>query len=167
MVALRAHAEDGAGRIDGRVAAADDGDARTEGNLVVTGDGFEERQRGVDVFELCAGQVEPGFFPCSDGEEDGVECAGEVVEGKIEADAGIEDHPDAHGFDEVEFAAEDGLGQAVLGNGEAQHAAGLAALFKDGDIVAEHGEIEGRGEAGGAGTGYGDLAAGGSGACGL
>ena len=87
--------------------------------------------------------------------------AGEIVERKIEADAGVEDELDAHAFDEVEFAAQNGLGQPVLGNGEAQHAAGFAALFEDGDVVAEHGEIEGRGEAGGTGAGHGNLAAGG------
>ena len=87
--------------------------------------------------------------------------AGQIVERKIEADARVEDKLDADALDEIEFAAQDGLGQPVLGNGEAQHAAGFAALFKDGDVVAEHGEIEGRGEAGGAGAGHGNLAAGG------
>ncbi len=134
-------------------------------NLVVARYGLKERQRGIDILQLGAGQVEPGLLPGSDGEEDGVEAAGELVERKVEADAGVEDHFHADGLNEIEFAAENGLGQPVLGNGEAQHAAGFAALFKDGDVVAEHGEIEGGGEAGGACAGDGDFAAGGRQAC--
>ena len=122
---------------------------------------FKKDERRKNVLQLRAGQIEPGFLPGSDGDEDGVEVGGEIVERKIEADAGVEDEFDAHAFDEIEFAAQNSLGQPVLGNGEAQHAAGFAALFKDGDVMAEHGEIEGRGEAGGTGAGDGNLAAGG------
>ena len=85
--------------------------------------------------------------------------AGQFVERNIEADPGIEDHLHAHALDQIEFAAEHRLGQPVLGNGEAQHAARLAALFKDGHLVAQHGQIEGGGQAGGTCTGHGHLAA--------
>ena len=128
-------------------------------DFFAAGDGLKKDERRKNVLELGSGQIEPGFLPGSDGDEDGVEVGGEIVERQIEADAGIEDEFDAHAFDEIEFAAQNGLGQPVLGNGEAQHAAGFAALFKDGDFVAEHGEIEGRGEAGGTGAGHGNLAA--------
>ncbi len=111
------------------------------------------------VFQLRSRQIEPGLLPGSDGDEDGFEAGGQIVERKIEADARVEDKLDAHALDEIEFAAQDGLGQPVLGNGEAQHAAGFAALFKKGDVVAEHGEIESRGEAGGTGAGHGHLVA--------
>ena len=158
---LRAHAQDGARGIDGRIAAADDRHAGADRHLLAARHRLKERQRRMDVLQLGARQIKPGLLPCSDGDEDGVEARGQIVERQIEADARVEDQLHAHAFDEIEFAAQNGFGQPVLGNGEAQHAAGFAALFKDGDLVAEHGQVEGGGEAGGAGTGDGDLAAGG------
>ena len=92
-----AHAQDGARRVDGRVAAADDRDPGAQVDFVVPSHRLKEWKRGVDVFQFSAGQVEPGLFPGADGEEDGVEGAGQFVERKVEADARVEDKFHAHG----------------------------------------------------------------------
>ena len=70
---LAAHAQHGARGIDGRIAAADDGDAGTDRDFFAARHGLKKDQRGIDVFQLGAGQIEPGFLPGSDGDEDGVE----------------------------------------------------------------------------------------------
>jgi len=111
------------------------------------------------VFQLRSGKIEPGFLPGPDGEKDGVELAGQIVQGKVETHPGVENHVHADALDQIQFPAEDGLGQPVLRNGEAQHAAGLAALFEDGDVVAQHGQIEGSRETCRTGAGHGHLAA--------
>ena len=84
--------------------------------------------------------------------------AGQLVQRKIEADPGVEDHLHADALDQVQFAPQHRLGQPVLGNGEAQHAARLAALLEDGHVVAEHGQVEGRRQARGPRAGHGHLA---------
>ena len=65
-----------------------------------------------------------------------------------------------HRFNEIEFAAQHGLGQTILRNGETKHAARFIALFEDGDVVPEHGEIERGGKACGPCTGDCNFAAG-------
>ena len=90
-----------------------------------------------------------------------VELVVEFVERNVEADAGVENELHAEALDQFDFAAQDGLRQTVFGNGKTQHAAGFGLTVEDGDVVAEHGEIERGGESGGTCARDGDLAAGG------
>ncbi len=157
---LRAHAQNRPRGVNGRVASTDDGHSGTQIHLFLAGDRLKKQQRRMNVLELGAWQIKPGFLPRSDGDEDGIEARGQIVQRQIEADAFVEHELHAHAFDEVEFAAQNRLGQPVLGNGEAQHAAGLAALLEDRHFMAEHREIERSGEPSGAGAGDSHLAAG-------
>ncbi len=61
----------------------------------------------------------------------------------------VEAELDAHAADQVDLAAQDVLRQAVIGQRVAEHAAGVGPCVEDGDLVARHRQIEGRGQAGG------------------
>src|SRR6185503_21316417 len=80
----------------------------------------------------------------------------EIIEGQVESYACVEYELHAERFDEFEFPAQDGFGEAVFRNGKAKHAAGFGSLFKDGDIMTEHREIEGCCESSGASACNGD-----------
>ena len=154
-----AHALHGPGRIDGRVAAPDDRHPRTLLHLLLLGPRFQERQGGIDALQLRAGQIEPRFLPRSNGQEDRIVAACQLVQGKIEPHPDVELHLHADSLDQVQLAPQDRFRQAVLRNSETQHSARFAPLFKDGDVVAQHGQIEGRGQPRGTGPGYGNLVA--------
>ena len=77
------------------------------------------------------------------------------------ADGGVEDELDAHALDQLDFAVEHGLGQAVFGQGVAQHAARLGIGLVNGDFVAQQRQVERGGQAGGAGAHHGHFAIGG------
>ena len=109
----------------------------------------------MNILQLRPGKIEPGFLPGSDGKKDRIEAAGQFVQGKVESDPAVEVHLHADALDQIQLAPQDRFGQPVLGNGEAQHPARLAALFKDRDFVAQHGQVEGGRQAGGAGAGHG------------
>ena len=64
---------------------------------------------------------------------------------------------DAERGDAVDVLLQGGLGQAVLGDAEAQHAARLRLALEDGDGVAEEREVAGGGETAGARADHGDL----------
>ena len=113
----------------------------------------------MNILQLRAGQIEPGFFPGSDGEKDRVEPAGQFIQRNVESDAGVENKLHADAFNQVQLTAQDRFRQPVFGNGEAQHPASLAALLEDGDIVAQHGQVERAGQAGGTGAGHSHLVA--------
>ena len=114
----------------------------------------------MNIFQLRARQIEPGFLPCSDGEEDRVELAGKFIQRNIEPNAGVEDHLHTDAFNEIQLPAQHGFGQPVLGNGEAQHSSGLATLLENRYIVAEHGQVKRGRQASWARAGHGHLAAG-------
>ena len=66
---------------------------------------------------------------------------------------------DAERLDEVDLLVERRLGQAVLGDAVAHHAAGVVLLLEDRDVVAGDREVVGGGEARGAGADDGDALA--------
>ena len=121
---VRAQPAGRAGGVDGGVAAADDDDALADRDLLAARHALEERQGRDHARELGAGQVDPGLFPGADGHEDGVVLVGHVVERGRLADVDVELELDAQPLDQLDLLVEHGLGQPVLRQRVAQHAAG-------------------------------------------
>ena len=71
----------------------------------------------------------------------------------------------ARALDEFDFAAQHGLGQAVFGNREAQHAARFSAFLEDRDVVAQQRQVERGRQPGGSRSRDGDLLSGRRAAC--
>ena len=92
------------------------------------------------------------------GQEDGlVAVAQQAVHREVGAGALVEPQVHAQRRDLVDLALQDVLGQAVVGDADAQHAAGHRQRLEDGGRVAELGQVAGAGQAGGAGADDGDL----------
>ena len=141
-----AHAERGARRVDGGVAAADHHHLPAQPYRLALGHGFQEEQGGNHALQLRPGQIDPGLFPGADGEEDGVVLVVQIVQRNIGAHRRAADEVHAHAADQFDFAAHDFSRQAVLGQRVAQHAAGLGVGVVDRDFVPEQGQVERRGE---------------------
>ena len=54
-------------------------------------DRFQEEQRRHDALQLGAGQIDPGFLPGADGEEDGVVLVVQIVQRDVRAHRDVAD----------------------------------------------------------------------------
>ena len=85
----------------------------------------------------------------------------QVRQGEIPADGAIAADIHPHRADDVDVAVNGGVGQAVLGDAPAGHAARLILGLEDGDPMALAGQVEGGGESRRTGADDGDPVAGG------
>ena len=116
---------------------------------------------GITPVSSVPGQVHPAFLPRADGQEDGGVLGREFVERDLLADAHVELELHAQALDELDLLVQHLLGQAVLGQCVAEHAARLGSRFVDRDRVAQERQVVGAREAGGAGADDPDLVSGG------
>ena len=158
---LGAEAECGAPGVEGHVAAADDDDVLAHVDLLAERGGLEHAHGVEDALGVGAGDGQGAAALEADGEVHGLVAAAvllhEAVDGEVLAGGLVALQVDAERGDAVDVLLQGGLGQAVLGDAEAQHAAGLGLALEDGDGVAEQGEVAGGGETAGARADDGDL----------
>ena len=114
-----------------------------------------------DALGVGAGDGQGAAALEADGEVHGLVAAAvllhEAVDGEVRAGRLVDLQVDAERGDAVDVLLQGGLGQAVLGDAEAQHAARLRLALEHGDGVAEQREVAGGGEAAGARADDGDL----------
>ena len=152
----RAEPPRGPDRVHGHVAAADHDDALA----------MQDRRVGVGVpgahqvdpgevlvgaqhaLQVLAGHVHEDRQPGADGDEDRVELFAQLGQGVGLADDGVRLDLDAVGDEAVDLGLDDGLRQAELRDAVDQHAAGGVERLEDRDVVADPGELAGRGEPG-------------------
>ena len=158
---LGAQAQGRAAGVEGHVAAADDDDVLAHVDLLAERGGLEQADGVEDALGVGAGDRQRAAALEADGEVHGLVAAAvllhEAVDGEVLAGGLAALQVDAEREHAVDVLLQGGLGQAVLGDAEAQHAAGLGLALEDGDLVAEQREVAGGGEAAGAGADDGDL----------
>ena len=145
---LGAEAQGGAAGVEGDVAAADDD------HVLAHVDGLAECGRlehahGVEhALGVRARDGQRAAALKADGQVDGLVAVGQqAVDREVGAGGLAALQLDAEREDAVDVLLQRGLGQAVLGDAEAQHAAGLRLGLEDRGLVAEQREVAGGGEA--------------------
>ena len=103
----------------------------------------------------------------ADGDVDAVKLLLQLLQPDVPADADVGADLDAQGQDGVDLGVQLLPGEAVAGDAVAQHAAQLAALLENGDLMAHQGQVIGAAEAAGAAAHDGHGLAGGRGAGGI
>ena len=146
-----AAAEGGAAGVVGHVAAADHDHALAGGRRLAERLRAQELDGAHDALLVEAVDRQVLALVQAGRQEDGLVAVGEQrVDGEVRAAAlpGLE--LDAEGGDAVDLALQRGARQAVLGDADAQHAAGDRQSLEHGRLVAELRELAGGGEACGA-----------------
>lgn len=159
---LGAHAHRAAGRVHRDVAAADHDDVLA--GVVVdvpVADGAQHRDGGHDARGVFAVDAELLVGVGADADVDGVVVALEVLDRDVGADGDAELDVDAERGDERDLGVEQILGQAVVRDAVAEHAAELGALLVDGDRMSHARQEVGCGKAAGATADDGHALAGG------
>ena len=152
-----AAAEGGAPGVVGHVAAAHDDHAPAGGHRLAQRLRAQELDGAQDALLVETRDRQVLALVQAGGEEDGLVAVGEQrVDGEIGAAAPTGLQLDAEGGDAVDLALEDVARQAVLGDADAQHAAGHRQGLEHGGLVAELRELAGGGEACGAAADDGD-----------
>ncbi len=120
----------GAGSVHGHVATADDEDPATaEVDVPTELHRAQEPRPAEDALELIAGHAETRRERCAGRDQDDLVAV--VVERREVLDRGVHLDLDAQGGDVGDVALDDGGGQPVLGDGQAQEAARLGRGFED------------------------------------
>ena len=142
---LGAESQGGAAGVEGDVAAADDD------HVLAHVDGLAERRRleqadGVeDALGVGARDGQRAAALKADGEVDGLVAVGQqAVDGEVGARGLAALQLDAECEHPVDVLLQGGLGQPVLGDAEAQHAARLRLGLEDVRLVAERARGRGR-----------------------
>jgi len=158
---LGAHAERGARGIHGGVAAADDDDALA-GQIDVDPELALLQELGAlpDAVQVLTLAAQRRVIPRAHGEQDGVVVLLEVGDRVVLAERLVADDVHAEVEDLLDLEVEHLLGQAVLRDAVAQHAAQLGFRVEDGGGVAESPQVIRRREPAGPATDDGDLLAG-------
>ncbi len=156
-----AEPECGAPGVERHVAAADDDDVLAHVDLLAERGGLEHADGVEHALGVGAGDGQGAAALEADGEVHGLVAAAvllhQAVDGEVRAGRLVALQVDAEREHAVDVLLQRGLGQAVLGDAEAQHAARLGLALEDGDGVAEQREVAGGGEAAGARADHGDL----------
>ena len=151
------HPQQVARAVDGRVAAADDRRDGLDVQWLPGGQPGEKIDAGVTALQLLTGHREGAVLPCADAHEDGVVAVGlEGFQVKVLAETKPGAHLDAQVEDALDLPVEHLLGQPVLRDPVAQHAAQLGHGLEDGDAVAQPPQEIGTGEAGRTAADHGD-----------
>jgi len=132
------------GRVDGSIAAADDSDL-ARGQLCRDGLWIEDGMR--IEFLSSVRQIEPGLLPRSNGEKYCVEAAA-FVDGMSKPTLVWKKIIFTRCAQSGRARAEGRLGEPVFGNGK-RNMPPLRCVLQNCDVMAEHRQIEGCGEAGG------------------
>ena len=158
---LGAQAQGRAAGVEGHVAAADDDDVLAHVDLLAERGGLEQAHRVEHARGVRARDGQRAATLQADGEVHGLVAAAvllhEAVDREVHAGGLAALQVDAEREHAVDVLLQGGLGQAVLGDAEAQHAARLGLALEHGDGVAEQGQVAGGGEAAGTGADHGDL----------
>ena len=146
-----AAAEGGAAGVVGHVAAADHDDALAGGRALAERLRAQELDGAHDALLVEAVDRQVLALVQAGRQEDGLVAVGEQrVDGEVGAAAHAGLELDAEGGDAVDLALQRRARQAVLGDADAQHAAGDRESLEHGRLVAELRELAGGGEACGA-----------------
>ncbi len=153
-------ADGGPRAVDGRESAADDDDASAlqarNGNAARR---VVEVLEGVDhAVGVLSGDAELVRLVAADADVDGVVLVDDVAEVEVAAEPHVRLERRAELPDVVELAVHPALGEAVLGNPVAEHAALLGIGLEHVAVVAPQLEVVRRGHAGRAGADHGHLA---------
>ena len=145
VTSLRAQPQGGAGRVDGRVAAADDHDPVAQVHLFAQGHRAQEGHAVEHALGLVlAGDAQLLGLVGANGQKDGGEA---LVKQLVDVPDGVvELQLDAQAQDLVDLAVQHLVGQAVGRDADPGHAASHRQRFKDGDLVAHARQKVGRGE---------------------
>src|SRR5664280_1126523 len=158
---LGAEAERGAPGVERHVAAADDDDVLAHVDLLAQRGGLEQAHGVEDALGVGAGDRQRAAALEADGEVHGLVAAAvllhQAVDGEVRSGGLAALQVDAECEHPVDVLLQGGLGQAVLGDAEAQHAARHRLALEHGHGVAEQRQVAGGGEAAGAGADHGDL----------
>ncbi len=142
----------GPGAVHGREAAADDDHVASLVARVWQAEGGRAQVlQAVDhAVGRLIGDVELVGVVAADGDDRGVEAlVAQVVEGEVAAQRLVALDPAAEPPDRLVLGLEDLLlGQAVLGDAVAEHAAGLRVALEHRHVVAGHEQVVGSGHAG-------------------
>ena len=139
--------------VHGREAASDDDDALARVLRV-----RQPQGRGAQVLQpvdhsvpVLVGDAQLVGVVAADGDDDGVEALhGQVVEREVLPKLRVADHLAAQSGDRFVLGFQDlNLGQAVLGDAIAEHAAGRRVALEDGHVVAGQEQVERGAHAGG------------------
>ncbi len=145
-------------RVEGHVAAADDDHAVADRHgpaEVELAQELDCREAAVEVVALGRRR---GAGVQAGGQEDGLVAVGQqAVDGEVDAAALVEAQVDAQGADLVDLALQDVLRHAMVGDADAQHAAGHRQRLEDRGGVAVLGQVAGAAQAGRAAADDGDL----------
>ena len=148
--------DDGAGRVQRHVASADDHCTGADRRRAAEVDLTQKLDRTAHAGESVPGQPDPGTSLQAGGEVDGcVALLEQIIHREVDAGALAESELDAPGQHLVDLALDHVVRQAIVGNAEAQHAAGYLLRLVHDDLVAEIGQVAGAGRAGRAGTDHG------------
>ena len=109
---------------------------------------------GVHANQGLAGDLHEHGQARAGADEDGLEAVllEQLGDGEHLADDHIQLNLHAHLLQLLHFPLNHRLGQTELGDAVAQHASGHMEGLKDGDLIAETGQLAGAGQAGGAGA---------------
>jgi len=112
---------------------------------------------GENAVEVLAGYVHETRQTGTGADEDGLVAFGlKIIHAEGLTDNRILAELNAHGFEAIYLAIDDGVGQTELRNTIFEYAAYLVESLEDGDAVAVLGHITGESEAGRAGADHGD-----------
>ena len=158
LAGRRLDAEGAARRVEGHIAAADHDHPLADGRRAPKVDLTQEVDGLQGAFEVVAGHGGGHPLLQSDAEEHGLVVAGEQrVDREIDAAALVEAQVDAERADLIDLALQHLVRQAVVGDADAQHAAGDGERLEHRGLVAVLREVAGRRHAGGAPADDGDL----------
>ena len=147
---LRPQAHGAAGHVHGHVAAADDHHPLAgEVRQLVVPDLPEHLHGGDDPPALLPGDAGLLVRLGADGDVDAVVLAAQLLKGDVLPHVHLGVDGNAQGENGVDLPVQLLPGEAVAGDAVAEHAAQLAALLVDGDLVAHEGQVVGGGEAAG------------------
>ena len=144
---LGPQADGGAAGVHGGVAAADNGHLVANVRPLSQGHPLEEVDAPQDPVQVLSRAADGHAGPGADGHHHGVVAALKFLEGGVHPDAEVVLHLHTQGGDLVDLLVQHLLGQAVLGDAVAEHAAHLGHGIHNGHPVALQGQVVGRGEA--------------------
>ena len=147
--------------IHGHVAAADDGHLLAgQIGLLVFAHVAQEAHGRHDPFGVFVGKAQLLVGAGADGDEHGVILLPQLLDGDVVADAHPVLHFDPGGQNGMDVVVQPVLGQPVVGDAVAQHAAQLGQHLKDGDGMAHQAQVIGCRQAAGATADHGHTLAG-------